>query len=346
MQPYWLSGTSRFEVVGTNYRKEAFKAALNDRSRFDREPVEVNVCLVPEPDNPYDRNAVSIRVDGVHHIGYLRREVAAEWTPILYNLIASSYFPVVKSLLRWTPAYSPSIEGGGFTDAYVYLPENPHLAIPLNDAPLNSALIPTGRSTQVTKEEDHFDVLFDYVTAAGEATIYLELRLGSRTLKNGEARTIVYVFLDDQHVGELSSTMGKTFEPTLRHLSDVNRKAVVLGTIKGSSLAAALTFRAARPEEISDDWLKDIPQPPRSAASAPSGFLPPPAYIPAPEPERPADRGETEDQLIVTTTHAAVPKRRNRKLQSAQPKGSGCMMFLIAWLGAITGAGAAITQFI
>lgn len=342
MKPYRLGGSTRFEIVGTGYRNAAFKEALKNYSHFDRESVEVNACLIPEPDNPFDRNAVSIRVDGLHHIGYLQREVATEWTPVLYQLIASDYFPVVKCSLRWTPAYSPNIDGGGFTDASTYLPESPHFAVPINSAPLNSALIPSGRSTQVTKEEEHFDILFDYVNDSGEATLFLELRLGSRTLRSGESRTIVYVFLDGQHVGELSPTMGKNFEPILLHLADVSKKAVVLGTIKGSSLAAALTFRAARSEEISDEWLRTLPPPPGDVSPTPPGYLPPPAYIPSPEPPRQRSSGTAQpDHLGRTRRHS----RSTRKVQEPQTKSAGCLLLLITWGGAIAGAGATFAHF-
>lgn len=42
--------------------------------------------LAPEPTNPYDPNAIAVQVakDGViHHIGYIKRELAAEVSPAI-----------------------------------------------------------------------------------------------------------------------------------------------------------------------------------------------------------------------------------------------------------------------
>jgi hypothetical protein len=47
--------------------------------------VSVTAALVPEPDNQYDRNAISVRVNGTT-IGYLRREEAKAYKPVVEAL--------------------------------------------------------------------------------------------------------------------------------------------------------------------------------------------------------------------------------------------------------------------
>lgn len=81
--------------------------------------------------------------------------------------------------------------------------------LPSNNPPTNSSLLPSGGSAQVIREEDHFDVLRDYVPQSGEGLLFLELRLGTRVHKSGQERTTVYVYLDGAHVGELSAVTGK-----------------------------------------------------------------------------------------------------------------------------------------
>jgi single-stranded-DNA-specific exonuclease len=42
--------------------------------------------IVPEPENPYDKNALAVQVamgEGVEHIGYVPRELAAQIAPLL-----------------------------------------------------------------------------------------------------------------------------------------------------------------------------------------------------------------------------------------------------------------------
>ena len=64
------------KVVGVTFEgRQALIAQLNigDPAR-----------IVPEPDNPHDPNALAVHVahgGAVHHVGYVKREVAAEIAP-------------------------------------------------------------------------------------------------------------------------------------------------------------------------------------------------------------------------------------------------------------------------
>lgn len=309
MQEYPLDRGTYLEIVGMRHYKREIQQALGAQARRQFSG-DLKCQLIAEVDNPYDSNAISVRVHN-SVIGYIPAEAAEALSPILQRLVVSGYIPTATCNLTWLPPNgAPGSEG--FVRASVSLVE-PHLLIPINNAPANSTLLPTGRSAQVIGEEDRFDYLFDYVPKEGEARLYLELRLGTKVLKNGTQKPSVHVYLDGEQVGELSPVTGKKFEATLQHLDDVAKHAVVLGTIKGSALSASLTFNAAKSDEVDDNWVRTLPSAPGPIApEAPSYNLPPANRPP----------------LAVSNP---LPKTAPPKAASA--KSSGCMMVLITMLG-------------
>lgn len=320
---YHLSGHNELEVVGEYYRQHEFQEVTGDLSPGEYFREEMGALLIPEPDNPYDGSAVSVRVHGAT-LGYLSREDATEWSPIIRRIVASGYIPTVNCFVVRRAAFDPDDEDN--CQVWLRMPELA-TALPINDAPPNSTLIPTGGKAQVTKEENRFDYLFNYVPQSGEGKLYLELRLGSRTLRNGESRSIVYVYLDDEEVGELSSTTGAKIEPILQHAEDEGRRVVVDGAIQGSALSASLTFRAAKSDEIPDSWVKSLPSAPGPLVPEANSYAVPPAYRPS-----------------WSETHPAKPARR--KKQPAAASSGGCAVLLLAGFALAGGLGSVMTYII
>lgn len=322
MQEYALGRGTYVEVAGVQHYKREVQQALGAKaqSHFSE---DLKCQLIPEVDNPYDRNAISVRVRNAI-IGYIPAEVAEALSPVLQRLIVSRYIPTTECRLSWLPP-NESPDSGGYVRAAVTLPE-PHLLLPINDPPANSTLLPPGRSAQVVGEEDHFDLLFDYVPKEGEAQLYLELRLGTKVLKNGTQRSSVYVYLNGEQVGELSAATGKKFEPTLQHLDDVGKRAVVLGTIKGSALSASLTFKAAKSDEVEDDWVRALPP-------APGPFVPEALSYNMPATYRPP--------LSVSN-----PLPAKAPAKPAVEKSGGCVMVLVAILGIAGAVGSAVSGIV
>jgi hypothetical protein len=90
-------------VVGESYRQEVLRSVATRTT--DSSPFLVDVTgdprriaeteldkrwfravLVPEPSNEYDRNAVAVHAEGVGQIGYLSREDALEYRPVIAAL--------------------------------------------------------------------------------------------------------------------------------------------------------------------------------------------------------------------------------------------------------------------
>ena len=85
------------DVVGEGNRQHELRKVLRAEGR------EVTVCLLAEPDNPHDPNAVMVRallwegdkVAGGPHVGYLSRGCAEDWSPLLQKLGEGVYMNAV-----------------------------------------------------------------------------------------------------------------------------------------------------------------------------------------------------------------------------------------------------------
>jgi hypothetical protein len=69
------------EVVGESYRQDALNSISGGRTEYGPLRVDQVACLVPDPTNPYDPNAVAVMVEGLH-VGYLSRADAVSWHPV------------------------------------------------------------------------------------------------------------------------------------------------------------------------------------------------------------------------------------------------------------------------
>ncbi|WP_240689741.1 HIRAN domain-containing protein [Arthrobacter sp. PAMC25564] len=265
------------EVVGEHAYSQVIKAALRGSeapivARSDSEVEGVQVELVSEPDNPYDTNAISVRWRN-QVLGYLSGEDAIRYAQPLKRIIASGLTAVTTARI-W--AY----DGGDQLQARVTvaLPE-PELITPLNEAPTGvTTLVPWGSAIQVLKEEDHFDILFNYVPPEGVGLLIVSLHKAIRTLKNGAERPFVEVRLEGERVGELSNVTSAHLLPLLEHTETIGETALAYAKITGSALAAQLVLHAAKATEISDDWLSDGPHPAPKLLPRATGYEVPPAY--------------------------------------------------------------------
>ncbi|HTX67826.1 MAG TPA: HIRAN domain-containing protein [Thermoleophilia bacterium] len=83
-----VPGGDIVEVVGTAPYQEALETVAGG-SAGSAPDVEKWAHLIPEPDNPWDRNAVAVYIDG-RKVGYLPRESAGAYASLLGRLWAGS----------------------------------------------------------------------------------------------------------------------------------------------------------------------------------------------------------------------------------------------------------------
>lgn len=84
-------------VVGESHHREAIEAAVGQRPAGHDTTIDAVMAL--EPDNPYDRNAVAVMLAG-RVCGYIAREDAARWGPILAWFAEQGVTPVVRARVK------------------------------------------------------------------------------------------------------------------------------------------------------------------------------------------------------------------------------------------------------
>lgn len=73
----WTTTEERVEVVGESHYQPAIRKACGWKGPGQDTLFECLAELVPEPTNPYDQNAIMVKIDG-RQVGYLSRRDAAE----------------------------------------------------------------------------------------------------------------------------------------------------------------------------------------------------------------------------------------------------------------------------
>ncbi len=214
-----LCDDGRLGVVGESFYQEALQIVAGGRSfgtSFD-DHLPVTAVLVPEPENPYDANAVRVDVlagDKSLKVGYLARENAERYQPFLLELRE-------EGRIGTCPA---RVCGGGPDRFYgIYL----HIASPesiLAPPPIGHdawfARILAGEivlkpewGCTVTREEDHQDALLPFAPRDGEDFASVRPTLDFCEVCRGKYRgqRAIEVRLGGVRVGELTMAMTRRY---------------------------------------------------------------------------------------------------------------------------------------
>ena len=190
-----LGSCSRVDVVGESYYQEALTALCRGQERSGDVQMD-RAVLIPEPDNPHDRNAVRVSVSG-RTVGYLGREDARRYQPPLLDLHGAGF-------LGWCPA---AIIGAADAWYGVFL----RLAEPETMWPANSpgrlTVLEADRSVAVTKRRPHHDVLDELLGQRDAVLVFGELVQSTVTSGKYKGSPCVEVAVDGRRIGELSAAM-------------------------------------------------------------------------------------------------------------------------------------------
>ncbi|MFD9889971.1 HIRAN domain-containing protein [Amycolatopsis sp. NPDC059027] len=237
-----LPENGRIRVVGESRYQEALRLAAHGRAAGNEldDHIPATAVLVPEPGNKADANAV--RVDVVCGqrkltVGYLPRELAAEYQPELLDLRRRGAFGTCPA----------RIAGGGAKFYGIYL----HLARPweLRAAGPGDPVVAASHDRTVllrndwfctvTKEQDHQDVLLKFAPRRGQEFRTVTAQLGFCTISSGKYRgePAIEVRLDGERVGQLTYAMSMRYHDRVKVLLDrgleVTCEAVTKNTDKG-----------------------------------------------------------------------------------------------------------------
>lgn len=91
------------DIAGLRHCQAEIRNVIGERAALKKQLLTLACTLRPEWSNPHDRNAVGILVDG-HRIGYLQRDHAEQYSPLLLKMNSAGARVSTSIRLRWYPA--------------------------------------------------------------------------------------------------------------------------------------------------------------------------------------------------------------------------------------------------
>lgn len=98
----FLEGDEIVDAVGESHYQPALLRACGARHGEDVQ-FPCRARLVPEPENPYDANAVAVYVNGAR-VAHLARAEAARWQPILLPLAERGEVATCEAMIAGHPS--------------------------------------------------------------------------------------------------------------------------------------------------------------------------------------------------------------------------------------------------
>lgn len=220
--------------------------------------------LIPEPDNPHDPWAISVRADG-RTVGYLPREDCKSWANAVRRVVASGCVPVVPGRIyayeavRWEDWDGRNNRQKEFAAKVQLKLGDPQSALPINNQPaVPYTIVPRSAIVQVTKEDEHSEALLKFVPEAGYGMLFVSLH-EFVPARSTSAKSVVEVRISGERIGQLTPQMSQRFLPMIRHLESRGLVTVCWGDVKGSAVAAEVRIDGIKANEADNDVLNGDP---------------------------------------------------------------------------------------
>lgn len=263
----WSERLSPQNVVGESFHEADFKrlaAEYGHKSVPESgiELTEARAAIVRDPDNPYDANAVAVWIDGRYHVGHLPRDLASQYSVRLDGLDRGTYLQVparvwVGQSYDWDERTGAEVRGIRGT-VTVRLPE-PEGIVPYNDLPDDPyAVLPWGRSVQITGEEQHMDALRTFALGSAPRHVAATLHVIEEPRRTGDPARVIEVRLDGERVGVMSKAISDQIHDLVTYVASNGRVPVARAIVKGSDLRADVVVHVARTSEVPQRWLDSV----------------------------------------------------------------------------------------
>lgn len=247
----WAPARIPVEVAGEAFRPESFRAIFQGHHWTGDGGAEVKgvAALTRDTENPYDSNAVAVWFWG-QHVGYLPADVAAKYSPWIERNLG--YRPLAAEARVWG-----RLAGSVRARVTVRLPE-PHGIGPINSLPEEPhVVLPPGSRIQVTKEEEHMDVLREAVVSGVDTPIAVTLH-AIHEIRPRSAIEAVEVRIYGERVGVLSPAQSTNLLPLVKYIEERGLLVVARATVSGSVLKADVVLNCIRADEADADWLATL----------------------------------------------------------------------------------------
>lgn len=242
------------EVEGEFARPRSFLKLLGSEPEFetyDGADRQVTLDLVPDGQNPYDRNAVAVWCER-NHVGYLPADIARSYQKAIVALGA----PVRVPGRIWARLDSDTVRARAYFNVVHPDGFRQHGTAP-GDAEI---VLPEGARMRVVGEENFMDTLGALVPDEGEAMAWLRLKI-DYDFRPNSAKKRINVYLDEDLIGWLSDVQSANVLPIVQHINESGKVAVAKGVIGGSPLKAEVVLYVARAADVTRDWLDSLGEP-------------------------------------------------------------------------------------
>lgn len=243
------------EVAGEFYRIENHKRLFQGIPIDGPDGAELNLpaCLVPDPSNPHDRNAVAVFVRGLH-VGYMEREDAARYSSAI-NAIAARGEQLEVESRQW--ARFDRYRADTFARVTLQLPAPSGLS-PANEIPDRAVVLPSGSTIQVTREDEHMEAIRPWLRDGSEA---VPLAVTLTPIKDVRPRSVVdaiQVEVDGEPVGVLTPASTANLMPLISHVIDNGGVPVCRASLRGNALKADISLHVAKAQDVDAAWIESI----------------------------------------------------------------------------------------
>lgn len=246
------------EVVREAPHEQAIRRLFPDPIPARGADLDTVADLVPEPHNRFDRRAIAVRVQE-QVVGYLPREDAHRYHPVLAELVAQGLQPRVPCHI-WVSEWAPAdwerrdTETIAFHASVAVALGQPHLLVPVNLPPPGSyQLLPPGSAVVVPGSGDHPDVLGPLFRPEGECWAYATLHAVDED-GDDRPRMKVEVRIEDEPVGRLTPKLSAEFLPAIHYLADMRAETAARVVVRGDRLASEVILHAARSHDLPATW--------------------------------------------------------------------------------------------
>lgn len=247
----WSPRTRQLEVAGEWYRAKNLRTLFTRHAKVSENGTEIRLpaVLVPDPNNPHDKNAVAVFVDGLH-VGYMERADASTHHAAIAKLPDGELVVPSRQWLRGT-------SNDTWARVTLSLPKPEHLVCP-NPTEDKSVTLPPGSTVQVTKEEAHMEHLAPLLARYGSDTVVAASLRSVTEQRPRSTVDVVAVDIDGQQVGVLSPTQTANFLPLVRRAESDGLRLTCRASLRGNALKADVALHARKAHEFDDAELERL----------------------------------------------------------------------------------------
>jgi hypothetical protein len=242
-------------VAGESYHRKEFtelfrRHGANTRQEGGAE-MRLPATLVPDPGNPYGHgHAVAVFVDGLH-VGYLAADESSDYFRVIQERTDAGAAVTVESR-QWASGHGADL----WASVNLFMPQPEGFRAPIGLPDSSYVVLPVGSAIQVTKEEEHLDVLGRYVGEA-ERPIAVTLHMISEARPRSVVEA-VEVRLNGERVGVLTPTNTANLKPLVEYANARGLMPVAKATLHGNRIKADVTLYVAKAHDVDQAWLDSL----------------------------------------------------------------------------------------